>query len=240
MSEVTGGQEGSAAPSTDLPVLRLIGTIPPQSRVGVLLRHGEKAAGGTEVDRLLTSEGHREARSLGENLPKGRQVRIWHSPVPRCRQTAEDCLAGYVQANPGADALLMGAEPRLESLSALSLDHRARSELIANAGGPLTFLRAWLDDLLPAGVIHRSADVSHDVAGWIISNLRVAPEGALHLNISHDFTLLALRAHVFRVKLEDLSWAGYLDGIVFELTPQGRVVARWRDLVNEVDVSQGV
>lgn len=223
-----------ADPPSTFPVLGLIKATSSSSRVAVLIRHGEKVATGPEMERPLSSLGVEEAHRLGEGLPNGRQLRIWHSPVPRCRQTAEACLAGYVQAHPDADAQIVGADPRLESWSALDIDRRARQSLIEEAGGPMGFLRAWLSDLLPAGVMHRSVDVSHDVAGSILENLRPAPAGALHLHVSHDFTLMALREHVFAPRLEDLTWADYLDGVVFEMDGEGRTVARWRDLSSTV------
>lgn len=66
----------------------------------VLMRHAEKddeKPGVKDRDRMLTTQGKREAFSMGEKIATaaaGRPVTVWHSPVARCRQTAEQIAVG--------------------------------------------------------------------------------------------------------------------------------------------------
>ena len=76
-------------------VIKMIGTFAPEGRSAVMLRH---AARFPIVDMTrpelaeLTPEGSATAEAMGEQLRGHDGVRLFHSPVKRCQQTAE-CLA---------------------------------------------------------------------------------------------------------------------------------------------------
>ena len=65
--------------------------------VVLLMRHSarEYAEGVHDAKNPLTEEGRALSLRFGENLPPNLLVRAYHSPVGRCRETAERMLSGY-------------------------------------------------------------------------------------------------------------------------------------------------
>ncbi len=77
--------------------------IPPNAPVAVVMRHAERgqfAVGHHGNDILLTPQGEQDSLNMGI-LMKGRIAQLFHSPVPRCLQTAKQiCIGSEMEINP--------------------------------------------------------------------------------------------------------------------------------------------
>ena len=68
------------------------------SKAILMLRHSQRYEPKlTDVNQImeLTSQGRSIARLFGTKLPKNRKIRLFHSPVNRCKETAEQIHAGF-------------------------------------------------------------------------------------------------------------------------------------------------
>ncbi len=110
--------------------LRHLAHIPAAAPVVLLVRHGEKAEkqpGIEDRDRPLTADGKESARAEGEKLVQaaaGRRVTVWHSPVGRCRETAEQIAAG-------AGVGKIQECPRLEGYPDFAAERKTKDDAIA-------------------------------------------------------------------------------------------------------------
>ncbi|MFX1463419.1 MAG: histidine phosphatase family protein, partial [Promethearchaeota archaeon] len=75
---------------------------PEEANIILILRHSQRNE-PEELDGIiklrLTPEGHLIAKKFGEELPKNRSIRLFHSVVWRCQETAEDILSGFENIN---------------------------------------------------------------------------------------------------------------------------------------------
>ena len=83
--------------------------------VVILMRHAEKEKnGGKESERGLTTDGKQAALAMGKEMAlasAGRPINIWHSPIPRCRQTAEQIALGAGIGNIRGECLHLAGIP---------------------------------------------------------------------------------------------------------------------------------
>jgi hypothetical protein len=177
----------------------------------------------------LTADGCAAATEFGAQLGSFSRVRLFHSPVKRCQQTAE-CIAGGF-ARTGGRAELLGAHP------ALGIDYiRDLSE-----AGRLTvlhgdhFVRLWFEGQVPPSVIDPAPTLAAMKLDFVRARLgEVAAEpGTLDLHVSHDWNIIILREHLVGVRHEDAGWLTFLDGVAFRPSERG-VRAIYRDQVREV------
>ena len=198
----------------------------------MLLRHAERGPildpiGGLTVP--LTARGVADAVALGQQLAGLGPFALRHSPLKRCRQTADALAAGIELAG--------GAVTQNEPLEQLGGPYLRQPERLAaltrSLGGD--FVRAWFDDELPREVVQPVAAAAR---GQLDALLDALPHDSPHSGIfvSHDWNLLTVREHVLGLRHEDEGWPGFLDGIA--LVPRGeeilfcygdRVLLRTRD-----------
>jgi broad specificity phosphatase PhoE len=189
----------------------------------VVLRHAARheitsAEFGAALRTPLTDEGREQARALGAALPGERPVRLWHSPVPRCADTAERLVEG-LRAR-GADAGVEGARAFLGADYVHDADGVVRRFATL---GQRRFVRAWAGGELGPELIDPPATAGRRVLGLLLE-LR-DDDRALHLHVTHDLTLVALLALVCDVGAPEFPWPGFLDGVVLAVRPDD---IRWR------------
>ena len=169
----------------------------------------------TSPDVLLTAEGEAAARLLGARLPLARAVRLLHSPIERCAQTARCLAAGFGQA--GGRAEVVGP---LESLGAPYIVDFERLVEAAGVYDPAAFVRAWFDGTLAPGIVHEADEAARALLRVVRGELERTPPGHLTLLVSHDWNVMLLRERYLGVRHDDAGWLAYLDGVV--LTPGAR------------------
>jgi len=184
--------------------------LPKDNTLAIIIRHAERHAIDDMTNALqilLTEDGHRDSFNLGTELSEFNPGNIFHSPVPRCRETAEAINEGLVEA--GVESIVSG---HLFDLGGpyLKGDWHEVVKLTTELG-PLPFVRKWFSNELPKGLmlsLEQSAKVGLQV---LIDQLR-SGKGTT-INISHDWNIMVLREYYFDLSHEEIGVPDFLDGM---------------------------
>lgn len=177
----------------------------------LLLRHSEReslreASVAAALEAPLTPAGRDLAFRFGAALPTARPVRLFHSPVPRCEDTASSIAEAARRA--GGQAEVVGARDGLGA--PFLLDPERAIERFA-ALGMAGFVRAWLVGKVPPEIAAPHAGAAGDLLGLLLRERDAAP-GALQIHVAHDLTVITLLGLRFPVHRSGFPWPGYLDG----------------------------
>jgi phosphohistidine phosphatase SixA len=194
---------------------QLIPQMDNQGPVAIMIRHAERHPIEQMIHALeveLTSSGKSDAYNLGQMLARFCPVNIFHSPVPRCKQTA-DCISEGI----------------------LSVDSRAKvSGCLLELGGPyitgdwssiaaaiekqghVTFIRNWFDNGLPASLMMSLPEAARIQLNTLVNQLPSSAHSSI--NITHDWNIMILRAFYFNLRHEDIGDPDFLDGIYASLS----------------------
>lgn len=195
-------------------------------RAALVVRHAERhpiAELRRHPEVLLTEEGHAQAVRAGQTLARvARRVRVHHSPVERCAQTARGLVAGAREA--GIDAALVGPVPELAYPFVLDPD---RAWPLVEGHG-MMFIRRWFDGDVPPDIFEPRASAARTQLAAV---RRVLDTDSVDLTVfvSHDWNVALLREDVLGVRPED-GWPHFLDGIAVSLATSSAV----RELVVEL------
>ncbi len=175
----------------------------------------------------LTPAGCAAAEAFGAQLGSFSRVRLFHSPVKRCWQTAE-CIARGAESA-GSRTEFIGAH------AALGIDYiRDLAE-----AGRLTvqhgehFVRLWFENQVPPSVIDPAPALAAMKLDFVRRQLAVAEPGTLDLHVSHDWNIIILREHLVGVRHEEAGWLTFLDGVAFRPSERG-VRAVYREHAREI------
>lgn len=177
----------------------------------ILIRHAERghiAHPSTGHNVLLTPKGESDARALGAVFSGCGPARIFHSPVPRCEQTAQALAEGARAA--GADASVVAADSRLGG--AYLVRPTEALELAGRLGE--RFVRAWFDGAIPNGLFLSRRDSAAHHARVAEEHLNRDTSGVVVL-VSHDWNLLTVREEFLGIRHEDAGWPEFLDHVAF-------------------------
>lgn len=208
-------------------LLETLRSLPSAVPAAAFLRHAERepitdVSDPTKAE--ITETGAASAEGFGAQIRGFDCVRLFHSPVKRCRQTAE-CIARGVNANGGC-AEIAGPE------NALGIDYILdRSE-----AGRLTlehgehFVRLWFTGQVAPTVIEAAEKIAALKVDHLVRRLQepCARGRRLDLHVSHDWNIIILRELLLGVRHEDAAWLNFLDGVAFTPATDG-VRAHYRD-----------
>jgi hypothetical protein len=208
-------------------------------RIGIILRHSVRDLGRTgEVANPnmvagLTPHGHNESKRFGQSLPRGFNLVVSYSPVPRCVETATGIMNGYAQANSGSISDV-GIDDSLAVTHFFAKDTNAMESYRGKVGG-LPFLREWLDGSLPVGMMKSPSEVKQFVVSGVSEDLKARQPPLLRLWVGHDYGLIVLIETIFGGRFKEIKWIPYLDGIVFCLSREGSLTATWGGEIVKLD-----
>ena len=177
--------------------------LPRQRPVAVILRHAERhAVTSMETSRtvLLSDQGHADAYELGQTLAALSPVKIYHSPVRRCEQTAEGIARGINDRNGRCE--LPGPISELSEHGHLITADWDRLGAIVREHTPGLLPREWFMPLKEAAYFQLR----------ILRN-QLEENSASTINVSHDWNIMAMREYFFGFRHEDIGGLGYLDGL---------------------------
>jgi len=207
-------------------ILDTLRTLNSRRAVALLIRHAERfpIVDATDPTRAeLNPAGRAAAEALGARLEGFSCLRLFHSPVPRCQQTAE-CIARGAESA-GLDVTLEGPQDPLGIDYILDLAEAGR--LTARHGDH--FVRLWFSGKISAGVIRPAAEIAAEKLAYLTARLDdAAAPGRLDVHISHDWNTIILRELMLGVRHEEAGWLDYLDGVAFEPKP-GALRGGYRD-----------
>jgi hypothetical protein len=200
-------------------------------RIGIILRHSVRDQGlrgevaNPNMTAGLTPYGHSESKRFGQALPRGFNLVVGYSPVPRCVETAAGIMNGYSRLNSGSVSDI-GIDDSLAVTHFFAKDRDAMDSYRAKVGG-MPFLREWLDGTLPAGMMKPPSEVKQFVVSRVSKELKDRQAPLLRLWVGHDYGLILLIETIFGGRFKESNWIPYLDGIVFCLSREGSLTATW-------------
>jgi broad specificity phosphatase PhoE len=172
----------------------------------------------------ITPDGAADAESLGRRITGFDHIRLFHSPVKRCLQTAE-CIARGAQS---AGIKVELVQPEL----ALGVDYildLAEAGRLSDLHGE-HFVRLWIGGEIPQSVVRETSAIVETKLSYLIGKLGEPSSGGrrLDLHVTHDWNILIMREHVLGVRLEDAGWVTFLDGLAFSISA-GQLLAVYRE-----------
>ena len=210
-------------------LLETLRAIPAGVPAAVILRHAARFPITNQAEphlAELTPQGIADAEAFGTRIQGFDCIRLFHSPVKRCQQTAEAILRGATQIGLSGEVVgpedTLGASYILDFAEAgrLTLEHRDH------------FVRLWLGRQIQPGVIREAVDLATEKLNYLLQRLREpCPRSRrLDLHVSHDWNILILRELLCTLRHEDVGWLDFLDGIAFAPSDDKLMVA-YRDRV---------
>jgi len=161
------------------------------SHVVLLMRHSarEYAEGLHDAKNPLTEEGRALSLRFGENLPQNLTLRAYHSPVGRCKETAEYILNGYASKG--------GVTTRYRPVEGLGvfyvLDQMKMYRAMQADGGLLPFTQKWFAGGQAADILMAPNAAALALLDVLREKLDTRPENQkLDICVSHDLSLLTM------------------------------------------------
>jgi phosphohistidine phosphatase SixA len=182
------------------------------------------------LEARLTNNGKLDAHKLGQSLARYNPMNIYHSPVPRCMQTAESIFDGIVSCNVSATIvghLLELGGPYITS----TWDTIVKS--IEELGHSM-FLRKWFDNELPSNLIMSLPEAAHVQLNILVNQLQSGNSSSI--NITHDWNIMIVREYYFNLRHEDIGDPDYLDGVCAYFQ-QDRLHLRYHEHEKTIDFS---
>jgi hypothetical protein len=220
------------------PLRMMLETIAELSRthpVAVLLRHStrhEILDARSALEARLTTEGKALARDFGALLPVDRTVRIFHSPVERCRETAAAIEEGFREKG--------GRVSLVKRSGALGgpyiVDPGALLDMLATMD-PRAFMEAWAEGRVDETVIRPLRASAVEALRGILSALGEGGAIALDFHVTHDINVLIALSLAQDHASVSTVWPDYLEGLIVHPEDGGIVlIFRQRRCVLGMDV----
>ena len=209
-------------------LLETIRSLPSGGASAAILRHAARFPIADPSEPTLaeiTPAGAAGAESFGARIAGFDEMRIFHSPVKRCAQTAEKIARGARAAGLAVDVVV--AQPALGVDYILDLVEVGR----LNALYGDTFVRLWFSGRIPEAAILPAARIACTQLFFLTERLQEPCQRGrrLDLHITHDWNVIILRELMLGVRHEETGWLTYLDGLAFSCQADGlRVVYRDR------------
>ena len=181
-----------------------------RDQIVLFLRHGERYKIKTMEDALgalLTDNGKAASYNLGKELAHIDTFNLYHSPIPRCEQTAFEIHKGLNTKDGNSTVtgpLLDLGGPYVKG------DWRELSQMV-DSMGQSAFLRIWFDGDIPETKMMPLEKAAQNQCNIIRDQLKKNSGSAI--NITHDWNIMIVREYFFNLKHEDIDAPGFLDGI---------------------------
>ncbi len=195
-------------------LLETIHKLPSAANAAAVMRHAARHPIANPSEPTLaeiTADGAKAAEAFGAQITGFARVRLFHSPVKRCRQTAECIAQGASSAGLAAEV----AGPREELGVDYIRDLVEAGRWTVKHGDH--FVRLWITGQAPETVIGPARELAERQRDFVAARLREAAPGGrrLDLHVSHDWNVIVLRELLLDVRHEDAGWLTFLDGVAF-------------------------
>ena len=175
------------------------------------MRHAEREAIEGVSDTItaaLTDAGRAAARAVGERLADRGPLRLFHSPVPRCAETAERIAEGAVAAGGQAEVIDQLAElggPYMK-------DWQRVMERVLRVGA-VRLTELWFSGRLEDDLAFPSLASARQQLQTLLDQLADPAWSGLTINVSHDWNVLLVRHHFLDLPVAAAGWPGYMEGV---------------------------
>jgi len=192
-------------------IINKLREFPEDSKIILVLRHSHRNEPKPKenVNKLrLTPQGHAIAEKFGECLPVSRPIRLFHSIIWRCEETAENIHNGFKKV--GGESEFLG---KFEPLHNIGINNRDALKGFKN------YHFREIMYLWAAGFFHSKdwepfTSYCQNTAHLISKHLKDAPENGINIYVTHDWHLMSLRFGWFGLP-PDLQWVKFLGGFAF-------------------------
>ncbi len=187
--------------------------VPDNSKIILILRHShrnEQTSFEKGQKTRLTPQGHVIAKKFGEKLPNNRSIKIFHSIIWRCEETAENIHEGFKSI--GGTSELKG---ELEPLATIGITDREFFLNEFNSVPVLDIFYRWAVGFYNPNVWTPFIEYCQSTAHTILDQVKNSPENGLDIFVTHDFNVMALRFGWYG--LLPKSWVKFLGGFAFTI-----------------------
>ncbi len=186
--------------------------------VAAAMRHAERYRILDPRDPTLAElnpAGMAAAEAFGRQITGFDHLRIFHSPVKRCQQTAECIARGAAAA--GLPVEIVG--PQVILGVAYITDQIETGKLSEIHGQD--FVRRWFLGEVPLAFIRPAAEIANEKLAYFRARLGDPPARGrrLDLHVTHDWNVIILRELMLELHHEKEGWPEFLDGVT--LTAHG-------------------
>ncbi len=192
-------------------IIENLDKFPEDSRLILILRHSHRNEPKPleNVNKLrLTPQGHAIAKKFGESLPKNRSIRLFHSIIWRCEETAENIHNGF--QNIGGNSELKGV---LEPLFDIGIQNRAFREHL-NYDHFSKILFRWSAGFYLPEDWTPFTTYCHQAAQLIWNQNNNHSNRHIDIYVTHDWHVMSLRYGWFGLP-PDEQWVKFLGGFAF-------------------------
>ncbi|MBN2335227.1 histidine phosphatase family protein [Candidatus Bathyarchaeota archaeon] len=193
--------------------LEAFGRIDREKPAVVYLRHSQADYSDVKSpkDGVLTEQGVKSSYEFGERLPKHFTYRLFHSPYPRAKISAEQVHRGLSGRN--IESRMMGAQ---EYMMFPSRYDAKVMELFDVYGSD--FVGHWVSGRFSEDDVPSSLKLAQETANRVVGNLGDAEPGTIDVYVGHDIIIMPMMFHWFGA-FKRYKWVGYLDGFILQLYP---------------------
>ena len=156
----------------------------------------------------LTPQGRTIAKLFGTKLPKRKTVRLFHSPVNRCKETAEEIHTGFRKI--GGEAIFKG---ECKAVWGIGMNKQFFMSELQKYRHRVVFFR-WVSGFYNIEEMPSLVQYCQKGADVILNQLKLAPDNGLDIYVSHDWHTTAFRYGWFGLPPHD-KWIDYLGGFAF-------------------------
>ncbi|MFX1324633.1 MAG: hypothetical protein ACFE8N_06740 [Promethearchaeota archaeon] len=192
-------------------IIENLNKFPKDCKIILVLRHSHRNEPKIleKVHKLrLTPQGHAIARKFGESLPKHRSIRLFHSIIWRCEETAENIHNGFKSI--GGRSEIKG---KLAPLYEIGIDNNSFLDQLKGYHFSEILLRWVAGFYLPEEWTPFIQYIKN--ATQVIWNQLVdAPEKGIDIFVTHDWHLMTLRFGWFGLPPDD-RWVYFNGGFAF-------------------------
>ncbi|MHA2009007.1 MAG: histidine phosphatase family protein [Promethearchaeota archaeon] len=181
------------------------------SKIILLLRHSQRYEPefiDENQNMELTPQGRKIAKYFGKKLPKTRKVRLFHSPVNRCKETAEQIHNGF-EENRGKSIF----EGECKFVWGIGMKTRFFISELQKHGYFKVFYR-WIAGFYNLDDMPSIIPYCQRGADFIWNQAKKEPKNGIDIYISHDWHIHSFRFGWFGLPPDD-KWIGYLGGFAF-------------------------
>jgi len=199
------------------------------NNIAIIIRHSireDYSSSKRMHEFFLTEEGKKLAFWFGKNLPKDRKIRIFHSPIKRCKDTAFFIKEG-IESN-GHRVELVEEKKILDFVT-----NCEKFELIIKKNPNVKFIEKWFGREIDRDIIDYPENCLKKQMNEIISYMKKQNERTLNIYISHDGNIFIIRDFILKVKSKEY-WPDFLEGIIFS-KEKNKIKLKWRNFEKIID-----
>jgi hypothetical protein len=195
-------------------LLTAIASLPADAPAAAIMRHAARYPIANSAQPTLaeiTPEGAAAAEEMGRRFSGFERVRLFHSPVKRCQQTAACLARGLKGVGIAIDHI--GPEDALGVDYILDLKEAGR---LSDLHGE-HFVRLWMQQQISDSVVRAAKPIVEEKLAYLTTKLTEPSQGGrrLDLHITHDWNILILRELLLDLRHEEMGWLAFLDGLAF-------------------------